>query len=90
MIRPGAAGIFLLLRSAESFLFKMIFAATMVYMMGIGTAPLIADQACATRTRYCWTVSNRGDDEFLGIIGMTAAADRFRSGEIYYKLLPAH
>ena len=52
-------------------------------------APLIADQTCLPRARYCWTIHHERSDEFLGIGGMTAATVKFRSGEIYSKLLPA-
>jgi ribosomal-protein-alanine N-acetyltransferase len=51
-------------------------------------APLIADQTCSPRKQYCWVIRHKQHHDFIGLAGMRVSADRFRSGEIYYKLLP--
>ena len=50
--------------------------------------PIFADQQNQKRTRYAWTVFNKETDTFVGEIGMILAAEKFKSGEIYYGLLP--
>jgi ribosomal-protein-alanine N-acetyltransferase len=53
-------------------------------------APLIADQTCSQRKKYCWIIYQKIRKKFIGLAGMNLSADRFQSGEIYYKLLPKH
>jgi ribosomal-protein-alanine N-acetyltransferase len=53
-------------------------------------APLIADQTCSSRKRYCWVIHHKRHHDFIGLAGMNVSADRFQNGEIYYKLLPRH
>jgi len=53
-------------------------------------APLIADQTCSQRKKYCWTIHNKTHEQFVGVAGMNVSADKFRIGEIYYKLLPKY
>jgi RimJ/RimL family protein N-acetyltransferase len=53
-------------------------------------APLIADQACSPRKKYCWMIHHKRRQNFIGLAGMNVSADRFQSGEIYYKLLPQY
>ncbi len=49
---------------------------------------IIEDRANAKRTRYGWAIRMRKTNEFVGEIGMTLAAERFKMGEIYYSLHP--
>ena len=52
--------------------------------------PLIEEQTAATRKFYFWKVLQKDAANFIGIAGLTLSADKFRTGEIYYKLLPEH
>lgn len=48
------------------------------------------DQKKQTRKLYCWIIRLKKDNQFVGVAGMSLSADRFKMGEIYYKLLPKH
>jgi RimJ/RimL family protein N-acetyltransferase len=50
---------------------------------------VIEDREAKTRRLYMWKIVKKEDNEFIGLAGMTLSADRFRLGEIYYKLLPS-
>lgn len=52
--------------------------------------PVIENQQDNTQKIYMWTIVERATDSFMGVCGMTLSADRFRLGEIYYKLLPRY
>jgi ribosomal-protein-alanine N-acetyltransferase len=52
--------------------------------------PFIKDQKADIRKRYCWTIRLPSTDQFIGLAGMNLTADRFKMGEIWYNLLPAH
>ena len=43
-----------------------------------------------TRSRYTWRIILAHTAEFIGLAGMTLSNDKYRLGEIYYKLLPDH
>lgn len=51
--------------------------------------PLIDEQKSEKRKFYFWKVQKQEGDTFIGIAGMTLSNNKFRLGEIYYKLLPA-
>ncbi len=51
--------------------------------------PTIEDQKSKIRKLYTWKITKKADGDFIGLAGMTLTADRFRLGEIYYKLLPS-
>ena len=51
--------------------------------------PTIEDQQSKIRKLYTWKINKKTDGNFIGLAGMTLTADRFRLGEIYYKLLPS-
>jgi len=51
--------------------------------------PLIDAQKTDPRKSYFWKIVLKDSDEFIGIAGMNLSLDKFRLGEIYYKLLPA-
>jgi RimJ/RimL family protein N-acetyltransferase len=40
------------------------------------------------QARYTWRILLTNSLEFIGLAGMTLSNDKFRLGEIYYKLLP--
>ena len=40
--------------------------------------------------RYTWRIILQDSAEFIGLAGMTLSNDKFRLGEIYYKLLPEY
>ena len=52
--------------------------------------PIIENQEAEIQKIYMWKVVGKESSAFLGIAGMTLSADRFRLGEIYYKLLPKY
>jgi len=51
--------------------------------------PAIKNQMHEVRKTIMWSIFRKKDNEFIGLAGMTLSADRFKLGEIYYKLLPA-
>jgi RimJ/RimL family protein N-acetyltransferase len=42
------------------------------------------------RKAYEWKIIRKDLNEFIGLTGITLSADKFKLGEIYYKLLPSH
>jgi RimJ/RimL family protein N-acetyltransferase len=52
--------------------------------------PIIEAQNSENRKSYFWRIVTKDSDEFIGIAGMTLSANKFRLGEIYYKLHPSH
>lgn len=53
-------------------------------------APMIEAQNKVPQTSYTWKIVSQSANEFIGIAGMNLSNPRFRSAEIYYKLLPNH
>jgi RimJ/RimL family protein N-acetyltransferase len=41
------------------------------------------------RKAYEWKIIRKDSGEFIGLAGITLSKDKFRLGEIYYKLLPS-
>lgn len=41
------------------------------------------------QNRYTWRIIEQHSGEFIGLAGMTLSNDKYRLGEIYFKLLPA-
>lgn len=52
--------------------------------------PVIENQKAEIQRFYIWKINSKEFNSFLGVAGMTLSADRFRLGEIYYKLLPKY
>lgn len=52
--------------------------------------PVIENQKAEVQRFYMWKITSKETNSFLGVAGMTLSADRFRLGEIYYKLLPKY
>jgi len=51
--------------------------------------PFIDDQVNELRRFYCWKAILKETGEEIGISGLKCSADRFRIGEIWYKLFPS-
>lgn len=52
--------------------------------------PLIEAQESSPRKSFFWKVVLINNGEFIGIAGMKLSSDKFKSGEVYYKILPNH
>jgi len=50
--------------------------------------PIIDDQTLPVRRLYMWKIVEKSSGRFLGVCGLTLSRDKFRLGEIYYKLRP--
>jgi ribosomal-protein-alanine N-acetyltransferase len=51
--------------------------------------PVIEDQKSEIRKLYLWKVLRKDSDEFIGIAGMNLSLNKFKLGEIYFKLIPS-
>jgi len=52
--------------------------------------PLIEAGNGQLRKSYAWKIILKESDIFIGMAGLTLSNDKFRLGEIYYKLLPLY
>lgn len=52
--------------------------------------PVIENQHAEVQKFYMWKIIGKEAGSFLGVAGMTLSADKFKLGEIYYKLLPKY
>jgi [ribosomal protein S5]-alanine N-acetyltransferase len=52
--------------------------------------PLIEGQANFPIKSFTWKIVTKDLNDFIGMAGMNLSCDKFKSGEIYYKLLPQH
>lgn len=52
--------------------------------------PYLEAQQAKPRKLYGWKIEITTTHEFVGMAGMTLSLDKFKSGEIFYKLLPKH
>ncbi|MFC2136936.1 GNAT family N-acetyltransferase [Bacteroidota bacterium] len=50
--------------------------------------PLIEEQKSDKRKKYFWKIITKDANEFVGIAGYGLSLDKFKLGEIYYKILP--
>ena len=50
--------------------------------------PAIEAENETPRGKYAWKIVLRETGEFIGLAGMSLSCDRFRLGEMYYKLYP--
>ncbi|MGB3585479.1 MAG: GNAT family N-acetyltransferase [Tunicatimonas sp.] len=39
---------------------------------------------------FSWRISDRNNQDFIGLIALHLGEERFRSGKVWYKLLPSH
>jgi len=51
--------------------------------------PMIDEQKAEKRKIYFWKILLKETNEFIGIAGMNLSLNKFKLGEIYYKILPA-
>ncbi|MEQ9439117.1 MAG: GNAT family N-acetyltransferase [Cyclobacteriaceae bacterium] len=42
------------------------------------------------RRHFTWTITDKSDQTFIGLIALHVGEERFRRGEVWYKLLPDH
>jgi len=52
--------------------------------------PDIEAKAKDPQSKYTWRIILQHSAEFIGLAGMTLSNDKFKLGEIYYKLLPEY
>lgn len=52
--------------------------------------PFILEQTKFPRKNYTFKVIHQADKEFIGLAGITLSLDKFRLGEIFFKLSPIH
>jgi ribosomal-protein-alanine N-acetyltransferase len=52
--------------------------------------PIIEAQFKTPQGSYTWKIILKELNEFIGLAGMKLSCDKFKLGEIYYKLLPDH
>ena len=52
--------------------------------------PGVEAKAANPQSAYTWRISSRNSGDFIGLAGFILSNDKFRLGEIYYKLLPAY
>lgn len=50
----------------------------------------IEDQSNKNRKEFAWIVRLKNSDIIIGLCGMFNSADKFKIGEIYYKLIPEY
>ncbi len=50
----------------------------------------IEDQSHKNRKEFAWIVRLKDSDIIIGLCGMFNSADKFKIGEIYYKLIPEY
>ncbi len=58
---------------------------TIQYLM-----PLIQAQQSNPRKSFFWKIMLKVSSDFIGIAGLTLSAEKFKSGEIYYKIMPGY
>lgn len=51
--------------------------------------PEIESKKTGPQNSYTWRIIIKETGDFIGLAGLTLSRDKFRLGEIYYKLLPA-
>lgn len=52
--------------------------------------PDIDDQKESNRSRYCWKIHFKENNEFIGLAGMFLSNNRFKMCEFYYKFYPKY
>ena len=51
---------------------------------------MLDEQVKYPRKSYTWVIEQKVNGAFVGITGLILSGDKFRLGEIYYKLLPSY
>ena len=52
--------------------------------------PIIEEPRAAKRHHISWKIEIKDSLDFIGLAGMVLSAEKYKQGEIYYKLLPIH
>ena len=52
--------------------------------------PIVEEPRSAKRHHISWKIVTKESLDFIGLAGMVLSADKYKGGEIYYKLLPVH
>ena len=52
--------------------------------------PAIEDKVNEVRKKIIWAIFEKESDKFIGEAGITLSANKFKLGEIYYKLMPIY
>ncbi len=52
--------------------------------------PYVEAKECSPQSKYTWNIVRKETGEFMGLAGIKISLDKFRIGEIFYKLLPEH
>lgn len=52
--------------------------------------PYVEAKECDPQSKYTWNIVHKESGEFIGLCGMKLSLDKFRIGEIFYKLRPEH
>lgn len=52
--------------------------------------PDIEAKGVEPQSRYTWRIILKHSGEFIGMAGMSLSSDKYKLGEIYYKLLPEY
>ncbi len=52
--------------------------------------PLVEGQTSAHVKAYTWKIVLKDSNEFIGLAGMELSHDKYKMGEIYFKLMPEH
>lgn len=50
--------------------------------------PYVEAHNADPQSKYTWRIQIKNSQEFIGLAGFTLSGDKFRLGEIYYKLFP--
>ena len=53
-------------------------------------SPMIEGKSKTPQKSYTWKINLKDSNDFVGIAGMNLSCDKFKLGEIYYKILPDH
>jgi len=51
---------------------------------------MIDAQKIVPQKSYTWNIFLKESNDFIGLAGMNISHDKYRTGEIYYKLMPVH
>lgn len=56
----------------------------------VNISPYIDAKECVPQSKYTWNIVLKETGAFIGLAGIKISLDKFRIGEIFYKLLPDH
>ena len=50
--------------------------------------PDVEDQLKKERSRFCWKIKTKDNNEFIGLAGLFLSNDKYKMAEFYYKFYP--